>query len=391
MRPLRPTDSRSSPLDPNRYRPLLMLLICALGLGFGQASRAQDSKVENKNPSTQMTRAKIALGNTLESSPPPSDVTLSCLDIDQLTSNTVIVPAWGNDLPGALTQPRKFWVWCAHITVNGVKPNMQDAGKSFAWTPMAGPIIHPGADWGMVAPLDTVITGERLRWTTINGYKENYLQSNLSKLVIDGKTLMVNHLDWVDANQGCADAAVVGYRSVKEKMKALCADVYLVDRQPAEGANVIAVHWKTNMTCSIPVPTGGIKQRVYFAFYFRPGEETETDLWPACTSNTAEGIALEKVPSATRILLTDDLGCDQDESDSDSDPRDEKAFWIELRTTGKSVTIDPIPLDHILTYSRGDIVRPGLQLVDFYLRPGYAATRRLSCVRVTTSGAPPSA
>lgn len=356
---------------------LLMLLICSLSLGLGQ-SHAQVAEIgRTATQTSDMTRARIVLGNSLYDYRDPGDkeMYLSCRDIDQLVS-------WSEP------ESKIMSLWCGHITVNGVKPEMHDAGKSFDWLAEHDDFHEPNGHYaGMTAPLDTVITAEGYKVKDVGYGWTGWRQASFSKLTLDGKTLMVQPREWTSGKSGCPDAATVGYRNSKDGPRVLCADVYLVNRPPAAEAHVIAVHWKTRETCAIRVPTNGAGQKHYFLFEYKQGQETEDKLWPPCTSNTTESIAFEKVPSATRILLTDYADCGKE----DSDPDTVNAFWIELRTTAKSVTLDPIPLHEIFTYGKGDIVRPGLQLVDYYLKSGQTASRKLSCIKIETSAAPPSA
>lgn len=199
-------------------------------------------------------------------------------------------------------------------------------------------------------------------------------------LTLNGKRLIIQpDENW--SEKGKCEASLrllVGERN----NASLCADaIFTEEPQPATGS-VILSHWKSNLTCTLAVPTGRMARRHYHFLDWESGDENHDKPWGPCTANTTHSIQLESVPSAARILLTDDPGCDKDAEGNE--------FWIELRTTAKSVTLNAIPLDEILTYQPEAIVRPGLQLVGSYLMHGKSAQRNLGCAKVTTSAAPPA-
>lgn len=127
--------------------------------------------------------------------------------------------------------------------------------------------------------------------------------------------------------------------------------------------------------CSIGVPNGPVGE-VWTAFF--------DGFFSTCKENIHEGIALQNMPSATRILLTDDRLCSK-EPDPDSND-----FWIELRITRAKTSMDFLPFDEFFTYDKKSIVRPGVQLMDYYRDGDTSASNKLSCVQVSTSSAPPS-
>lgn len=131
-------------------------------------------------------------------------------------------------------------------------------------------------------------------------------------------------------------------------------------------------HGESEIPCSIPTPNGPVGEVWTYAFMAQKSP---------CKNDDAESIELESLPSAARILLTDSRMCD---TSSDND------FWIELRTTTKSTTASALRLDDIMTFPKGAIIAPGLKLVDYYREGSETAINKLSCVRITTSSAPPA-
>jgi hypothetical protein len=175
-----------------------------------------------------------------------------------------------------------------------------------------------------------------------------------------------------DKFQCPANTALVAIRKQKEF---LCASIWGGNPPPSGPTGMIGFRVaEQELPCALPVPKGPTGESVT---YFLNALDSP------CSPNVHESIELEGVPSATRILLTDDDACLKTGNDGHDD------FWVELRTTAKSVTMSKIPIDEFFTYSPGAIVRPGLQLVDYYRKGSSEATKKLSCVRVTTSSSPP--
>ena len=227
-----------------------------------------------------------------------------------------------------------------------------------------------------IAPAETVLT----RADADLPPKPPRLTPGASYLLLNGVKLII-HPDDRWSQKGNCEASrrvLVGQRGNAD----LCADVIATETpQPATGSFILS-HWKSNTTCTFAVPTGTMARRHYHFLDWESGDENHDHPWGPCTANTTHSIQLENVPSAVRILLTDDAGCDIAVTGNE--------FWIELRTTAKSVTLNAIPLDEIMTYQPGSIVRPGLQLVGSYLMHGKSAQRNLGCIKVTTSAAPPA-
>ena len=150
----------------------------------------------------------------------------------------------------------------------------------------------------------------------------------------------------------------------------LCATLWSSNTTGAGAGTVNLRHYETHKPCTLLRPNG-TSGEPWTYHLVAPNSP--------CLVNTADSFELQNMPSATRILLTQDGGCTRSGD-----------FWAELRTTSKSVTFDFMPLDDIFAYGDGSIIRPGLQLVASKAPTDNPASKRLQCVRITTSSAPPS-
>lgn len=150
-----------------------------------------------------------------------------------------------------------------------------------------------------------------------------------------------------------------------------CAEIWSGNPPSPSPSGTITLRATTQVPCSLTAPNGPVGEVWQYNFL--------SDESP-CPNDTAQSVELQVMPSATRILLDESPTCAKDED-----------LWIELRTTAKSVTSEEaLNLDEFFTYSPGAIVQPGLQLVNFYRDGTEPAVNRISCVRITTSSAPPS-
>lgn len=258
---------------------------------------------------------------------------------------------------------------CSVVTANGIRAELEPLPSR--------PWIRVDDNLADIAPVDAVVTEEHLTM----GYHLD-TRSAFAYLKVDGRRLIVRpDAEWTQDTTGCPRRLMVSSRNGW----VLCADGFETDQPRPETAKITIRHWHTKLPCSFSIPTGPVGERRYFPLEWRAGEDSENEPWSPCHGNTAESIELEKLPSAAQILLTDDVGCSR-RNDGD---RIRNKFWIELRTTSKSVTISALKLDEILTYSKGDIVSPGLRLIDYH-KEDVQATRKLSCIMVATSSAPPA-
>lgn len=158
----------------------------------------------------------------------------------------------------------------------------------------------------------------------------------------------------------------------------ICATIWQGNPKPPSPGGVISFRSDEELPCAIPVPNGPRKQVTTHMLHAR--------LAP-CKADAATSIEFEKVPSATYILLTDVDSCSRSMEDYQGHY---PSFWIELRTIEKSVTISKMNLDEFFSFSPGDIVSKGVKLIDAKRRGSEEAVKKLSCVQITTSSAPPT-
>lgn len=145
----------------------------------------------------------------------------------------------------------------------------------------------------------------------------------------------------------------------------------LTDTSIPKARGTITLMDKDKHQCSLDVPEPG--KSITYSFYPGAGR---------CENDKARDIEVNEVPSATEILLTDNGDCTQDSKHE---------FWFKFRTTKKQTTTDYIELEYLKSYTAGQIIRPGLQLVDKWVKQANPIIRdKLSCVKITTSAAPPA-
>lgn len=132
---------------------------------------------------------------------------------------------------------------------------------------------------------------------------------------------------------------------------------------------------KDTITCNLPVgPAGSGQTRIY---------ELPADESP-CRSfmNKTNEIYFSELPSAAQITLTGNSLCNT------TDPDMEDNFWIKLKTTLKFTSPESMSMQYFFSQTKGTIIKPGLLLVDYYLKGEAAdAVDQLSCVKVVTSRA----
>ncbi|OAI94189.1 hypothetical protein [Pseudomonas putida] len=145
---------------------------------------------------------------------------------------------------------------------------------------------------------------------------------------------------------------------------------------PDEAAGYITVYDQEQQYCFVPVlKAGSGATRVYD---FRAGGAGCYNL-----NDKAWSIAFEDLPSATEILLTDNSTC----TTSGTDVAVGK-FWIKLKTTRKVTITEIMQLPYFFRFTQNTIIKPGLLLVDSYLKGSSTdALNALSCIRITTSRA----
>ncbi|WP_122341609.1 hypothetical protein [Pseudomonas caricapapayae] len=100
-----------------------------------------------------------------------------------------------------------------------------------------------------------------------------------------------------------------------------------------------------------------------------------------CNNDEAIKLELEHAPSASNILLFDDYTCDRND--------DGNYFWVYLRTIKEDVsTVNLIDLDDIAATPIGNVVAPGIRLMDRYQKPGESMKKRTSCVQIQVDAPP---
>ncbi|MFB4394943.1 MULTISPECIES: hypothetical protein [unclassified Pseudomonas] len=157
------------------------------------------------------------------------------------------------------------------------------------------------------------------------------------------------------------------------------------NRTASEPGNILLLD-KDNDQCALTVPGEGTGQRVQY-------ELNLEDYYPNsnCYDLLPREIKFDKLPSAARILITDGLGCTKalrsDDDDDDENDRDTRHFWVELRTTRKDTSSVFYAVEDLVTFNIGEIITPGLQMVDKYVKQPGLARDTASCIRIITSSA----
>ncbi|MNR02422.1 hypothetical protein D3C85_1182720 [compost metagenome] len=133
----------------------------------------------------------------------------------------------------------------------------------------------------------------------------------------------------------------------------------------------IVIMDKDKYQCALLVPEPG--KTILYNF---------TDSKSPCKNDTAREIEFNEIPSATEIVLADSATCYLSGG----------YFSFKFKTTRKSTTTDYIELEYFKSYHPGAIVKPGLQLINSWVKPGEHPLRdKLSCVQITASPKPPEA
>ena len=141
---------------------------------------------------------------------------------------------------------------------------------------------------------------------------------------------------------------------------------------PSDRRGTITIMDKDKHQCSLPLPKAGET----FTYDFQHENSP-------CVENTAREIEFNEIPSATEILLTDSPTCDINNVD--------EHFWFKFKTMREPTTTNYIEIEYFKSFLPKAIIRPGLQLIDRWLRSGSTPIRdKLSCVQIKTSAAPPS-
>lgn len=161
-----------------------------------------------------------------------------------------------------------------------------------------------------------------------------------------------------------------------KNMKAVTFGLLLASSLVYSGAAVSATGMvilrdKDNAICSLPVPEPGQSKTYSFV-----NEPIPCKDW----NDKARTVQLAEVPSASTILITNNRNC-WDISD--------EAPWFELKTIKKQTSSTIIHIEYLTAFKKGQIIEPGLQMVEFADSPD-GNRDKISCVKITTSAAPPS-
>lgn len=140
---------------------------------------------------------------------------------------------------------------------------------------------------------------------------------------------------------------------------------------------VILILDKDNAQCSFAVPEEGTGMRVQYEFSIGSG----------CKGIEPRKIKFDGLPSATRILITDDNHCSKLKSAAHNG--EARNFWMELRTTKRNASSDWYELEDLASYNDDEIIAPGLQMRSKYIKQSSLVRDRASCIRVITSTTAP--
>lgn len=154
----------------------------------------------------------------------------------------------------------------------------------------------------------------------------------------------------------------------------LALSIFLITSGSAMAADnsggSIVIQDKDNDSCALLVPPAN--SGVTWQYELKGGSTP-------CGNNIANKISFFDIPSASKILLTDDDTCTKQLSD-------DNLFWFELKTVKKLTNTAFMEVSDLASYNTNSIVQPGLQLVDKGRYNGNGAIReKLSCVRISVS------
>lgn len=164
-------------------------------------------------------------------------------------------------------------------------------------------------------------------------------------------------------------------KHIKSLIYGLLLTINLVYSGTALSATgMVILRDKDKALCNLPVPEPGDSKDYSF-----PNETTPCNNkdW----NDRARTIQLAEVPSATTILVANNRNC-WDSSGSTDAP------WFRLKTTRKQTSTTIIHIDYLAAFREGQIIEPGLQMLE--LKTAADNLDKISCVRITTSAAPPS-
>jgi hypothetical protein len=90
---------------------------------------------------------------------------------------------------------------------------------------------------------------------------------------------------------------------------------------------------------------------------------------------------LYAIPSSTRILITENLDCNKQAVDMPG-----FRYWLELKTAHKATSVSSIEIQALIKYEPLQMIRPGLQLIDYkHIGNGDVLRDTMGCIRLTAS------
>ncbi|QPC85592.1 hypothetical protein GA830_01685 [Mesorhizobium sp. NBSH29] len=278
----------------------------------------------------------------------------------------------------------KTIITCGDVMVNGEKAGLVDLGWSPLWNSEEDTdgCEYPSArecNHSYICPDRSVMTG-----TKRGGDENSHMQYRCAQVVGAASVDVINGwssgLIEIDHRISCSYNAVMIGRKHKGDENGITnyACGYLFVGGSESSSSISFRQHDTGQPCALNVPddqTGGIWT------YFLSEVKMRQDEIAPCSGNTADSMEMLGVPSATKILLTDDDLCQKKNGD----------FWIELQTTRKATTFDVVKLLDVIATPKGQIVSgaKGLKLVDYFHRVGSEMTRALSCVKISNSSTTP--
>lgn len=119
-------------------------------------------------------------------------------------------------------------------------------------------------------------------------------------------------------------------------------------------------------SCTIPFKTG--------TYNFKDGGAGF-----GCENDDKSMIELNDVPSATTVLLTDTDDCNK---------KSNQNYWVEFKTIKQPTNVKQLLISQFFEKNNGDVIVPGIRLIDAYRRNDDSLTGKLSCVVIKRSDLP---
>ena len=139
----------------------------------------------------------------------------------------------------------------------------------------------------------------------------------------------------------------------------------------SENSAQIILRDKDDATCSLDVPAEGSGLAYRYELSI---------VGTKCQGFETRSIEFIELPSALKVFLTDDPWC-ADRTGADQN------FWLKLKTTRKSTTVNIKQITYLLTYPANTIIEPGLLLENKYEKVNGEVRDKLSCIELVASKA----